>query len=213
MNTLGFPRKRQGGFTLIELLVALVIGSVTLAALISFFRFQIVSLRIENARRAAQVTARGSMNFITRNLEHIGRDPQGSLFTAAAPALQDAEADNIHYLTNLSNNPTDNDTSDAWEDVTFKYDDATQAIVVDNGAGTYALTDNGAKQKSYVPAGGLSFTYFDGDGNAVAPGGDAAARASIRRINVSITVRGVPPNGAPEPGVTLSQEVFLRNVS
>ena len=208
-----FPRKRQHGFTLIELLVALLASSITLTALISFFQFQTINTRVENARRAAEITTRGALNFMVRDLEHIGRDPHLSLFTTAAPALQDAEADRIHYLANLSTDWADNDATDTWEDVTFQYNASTQAIEVVQGGTTYPLTDDGANQKSYVPAGGLVFTYYDKDGNVVAPGGNAAARASIRRIDISLTVRGVPPGGYPDPEVTLSQDVFLRNVS
>lgn len=207
------PRKYQGGYTLIEMLVALAAGSITLAAVVSFFSFQTMSLRVENARRGAQTTARGALIFIVRNLEHVGRDPNGSLFTAAAPALQVAEVDRIHYLTNLSDDPTNNDTTDPWEDVVFAYDAGLAAVMVGDGENTYALTDDGATQKSYVPAGRLEFTYFDKDGNPVAPGGGAAARASIRRINVALTVRGVLPDGQLEPEVTLSQDVFLPNIS
>jgi hypothetical protein len=47
----------------------------------------------------------------------------------------------------------------------------------------------------------------------VAPGGDEAARASIRRINIFLKLHGVPPDGSQVPEVTLSQDVILRNVS
>jgi prepilin-type N-terminal cleavage/methylation domain-containing protein len=207
-----FARKWQAGFTLIELLVSLLLTSVTLAALISFFYFQSNALRIENARRAAQMTARGAMNFIVRQLDNVGRSPNQA-FTAAAPAIQTAEEDNLHYLANLSTDWADTDTDDTWEDVTFQYDEGSQTVVFNNGADTYALTDDSVNPKSYVPAGGLVFMYFDDDGNAVAPGGGAAERASIRRINVALTVNGVVPEGHEEPTVTLSQDVYLRNVS
>lgn len=212
MDTGRFSSKHRRGFTLIELLIVVLVVSITLTAAISFFSHQARSMRIENAHRAAQMTARGALNFIVRQLEHVGRSPNLA-FTAAAPAIQEAEAERLHYLTNLSEDWADTDTSDSWEDVTFEYDAGAGAVVFSDGGNTYALTDDTASPKSYVPANGLAFTYFDKDGNIVAPGGNAAARASIRRINVSITVRGVVPDGYPEPEVTLSQDVFLRNVS
>ncbi len=207
-----FFRKQQAGFTLTELLVALVVSSLTTTALITFFRFQTTSLRAENARRAAQVTVRGALNFMVRELEHVGRDPHRTLFTAADPALQQANDATLHYRANLSTDWADTDDTDTWEDVTFQYNADTRAVEVIRGD-TYPLTDGGENQKSYVPSGGLVFSYFDEDGNVVAPGGNAAARASIRRINIFLTVRGVPPDGYPEPEVTLSQDVILRNVS
>jgi prepilin-type N-terminal cleavage/methylation domain-containing protein len=206
-----FSRQSQAGFTLIELLVSLLVVSVTMTALLSFFSYQTTALRVENARRAAQMTARGAMNFIVRQLENVGRNPN-PIFTTASPAIQEAEEDSLHYLTNLSTTWTDTDTSDTWENMTFSYDAASRAVVFNNGANTYALTDDGATQHSYVPTGGLVFTYYDDEGNEVAPGGNAAARASIRRIRVSLTVNGVAPGGYDDPVVVLSQDVDLRNV-
>lgn len=205
-------RRRQAGFTVIELLVSLLLLSVSMAALIMFFSAQTNAFRMENARRAAQMTARGAMTFIVRQLENVGRNPN-PIFTTAAPAIQAAEASTLHYLANLSTDWDDTDTDDAWEDVMFTYDAALQAVVFDDGVNVYALTDDSATPKSYVPSGGLVFLYFDKDGNVVAPGGSAAARASIRRIKVSLTVNGVVPDGYGEPAVTLSQDVYLRNVS
>ena len=205
-------RKWQAGFTLIELLVSLLVVSVSMTALLSFFSYQTTALRVENARRAAQMSTRGAMNFIVRQLENVGRNPN-PIFTSAAPAIQAAEADSLHYLTNLSTDWTDTDTTDTWEDVTFEYDTTSQTVVIDDGANAYALTDDGAVQKSYVPSGGFVFTYFDDDGNVIASGGGASDRASIRRINVLLTVNGVVPDGYDEPAVTLSQDVYLRNVS
>ncbi len=205
-------RKHQAGFTLTELLVALLVSLLTTTALMTFFRFQTTSLRVQNARRAAQVTARGALNFIVRDLEHVGRDPHRTLFTAADPALQQANDATLHYRANLSTDWADTDDTDTWEDVTFQYNADTRAVEVIRGD-TYPLTDGGENQKSYVPATGLVFTYYDKNGNVVAPGGNAAARASIRRINIVLRVLGVPPDGYPEPEVTLSQDVILRNVS
>jgi len=213
MRPLVFSRKRQAGYTLTELLVALVVSSLTTTALLRFFSLQTTALREQNARRAAQVTARGALNFIARELEHVGRDPHRTLFTAANPALQVADADILHYRANLSTDWADTDDTDTWEDITFQYDAETGAVSITRGDTTYPLTDGGENQKSYVPDGGLVFTYYDKNGNVVAPGGNAAARASIRRIDITLTVRGVPPDGSPEPEVTLSQDVILRNVS
>jgi prepilin-type N-terminal cleavage/methylation domain-containing protein len=210
MRTSVFARECQRGFTLIELLVALVTTSLAMIGLISFFTVQAEHMRLENARRAAQVTARGALNFITRQLEHIGRSPNQS-FTAANPAIQAALEDSLSYQANLSEEWSDTDLTDAWENVNFSYSDG--VIWVSQGGDAIPLTDGSENPKSLVPDGGLIFTYYDRNGNVVAAGGDAAARASIRRINVAITVQGVVPEEYPKPEVILSQDVFLRNVS
>ena len=208
----------QRGASLIEVLVALLINGLFLAGVVSFFSFQTGTAKEQDGRRSAQVTARETMDFLVRHLSGIGRANQ-TRFTDAAPAIIEAEADSIHYQTNLSEDWTNDDVNDPWEEVRFWYDSSTKAIWFqdENTAVDEWLTDAGTGRKSYVPAGGLSFTYYDSDGNVVAPGGAAAARASIRRINISLTVRGALPGSAlgssGEPEVSMSQDVFLRNVS
>jgi prepilin-type N-terminal cleavage/methylation domain-containing protein len=118
------PHGPCSGFSLIEALVAILVGAVVMTAVTQFFSFQLASMRVERERRSAQMTARTALAFITRQLEHIGRDPQRSLFanvddTTLPPAIEAAGGDSIHYLTNLSEGLTDGDTTDAWEDVTF----------------------------------------------------------------------------------------------
>ncbi len=151
-----------------------------------------MSIRVENSRRAAQTTARGCLSFIVRHLQNIGRDLTLEMFSAAAPAIMTAELDDLRYQTNLSDDDPNGapgpDVADDWEDVTFIDDNIAQAIMVTmpavgGGTETYALTDDGASPQSYVPAGGLTFTYFDEDGNIIPPGGGAANRADIRRIS------------------------------
>jgi len=214
MHPCPVARQSQHGFSLIELLVAVVTVLLALTALMQFFSFQLTSVRAEHIRRSAQMTARNTLNLIARQLEHVGRDPNLLLFSAAAPAIEIADTDNIRYRTNLSEAQTDNDTDDDWEDVTFQYDDGVIWVSHQGGGEVVALTDE-TRQQSYIPANGLTFTYLDGDGDVVLAGGDAAARASIRYINVSISVIGGPDDGNPDdqPQVTISQDVFLRNVS
>lgn len=210
--------REQRGASLIEVLVAVLINSLFLAGVVSFFSFQSGTARAQDSRRAAQVTSRETVDFLVRHISGIGRANQ-TRFTDAAPAIIEAEADSIHYQTNLSEDWTNDDVNDPWEEVHFWYDASTRAVWFqdDNTDVDEWLTDAGARRKSYVPAGGLAFTYYDGDGNVVAPGSGAAARASIRRINIALTVRGILPGQAlgstNEPEATMSQDVFLRNVS
>lgn|GEM_PF-6176511 len=212
MNICLDARKHQKGFSVVELLVAVVIGAIILTAMMQFFSAQLTSMRTENARRAAQITARGAMNFIVRQLQHVGRDPNGRTFhnvndQTLPAAIMGASSTSIHYRANLSTSSTDNDTGDAWEDVTFFYNNG--AIWVTQGqSGTFALTDNGNPRNSYVPSqGGLTFSYLDRNSTPT------TVLADIRRITVSITVRGIVAQSQSEPVVTLSQDVFLRNVS
>jgi prepilin-type N-terminal cleavage/methylation domain-containing protein len=202
----------QKGFTLIELLVALLASSVVMGSLMTFFFEQLRSMQLENSRRTAESVARACLNFIARELEGIGRDPHQTLFLSADPAINAAEADSLHYRTNLSSTWTDNDDDDAWEDVTFLYNTGTQVIEVVKDGTTYSLSESSGNRKTYVPSGGLTFTYYDRSGNVVAAGGDAAQRATIHRIKVVVSVRSEAPPGEIEPTITFSRDVFLRNV-
>jgi hypothetical protein len=159
------------------------------------------------------MVARNALNLIARQLGHAGRDPNLSLFSAAAPAIEVAQTDMIRYRTNLSKAESDNDTNDDWEDVTFQYSDG--VIWVSQGGGAAAALTDETGQRSYVPANGLTFTYFDGDGNVVTPGDSAVERASIRGVRVAISIVGGPDDGEPadQPQITISQDVFLRNLS
>lgn len=215
MQTRIFSQQHQEGFSLVELLVALLVSSIVTTALLTFFSMETVNLRAENARRAAQVTARGSLNFIVRELEHIGRDPRLSLFSSADPAIQAANENSLHYRANLSQDWTDTDISDSWEDVTLQYNADARTIEIVRGGVAVALTDDKDpdQQRSYVPADGLSFAYYDSNDATVAPGGGAAARASIHRIKITVKVQAVLPEGHEEESIALSQSVILRNVS
>jgi len=179
----------------------------------TFFIQQLTAMRLESARRSAESVARGCLNFITRDLEVIGRDPHLSLFSSTNPAISVANTDSLHYRTNLSSDWADTDDSDDWEDVTFQYNASAQVIEVVRGGTTYPLSESSGNRKTYVPDGGLVFTYYDRNGNVVAAGGNATQRASIRRVNVVISVRGEAPPGQTEPTITFSRDVYLQNVS
>jgi prepilin-type N-terminal cleavage/methylation domain-containing protein len=211
-------RARPRGFTLPEVLAAVLLTTIVMTAATKFFAFQLGSMRTERTRRAAQMTARTALNFVVRQLEHAGRDPQAVLFSNAGnatlpPAIVAAGGASIHYRANLSTSTTDNDTLDDWEDVTFDTNGGVLRVTEGTGA-PIPLTD-GSTRASHVADGGLVLRYFNGAGQQVTNLSTATARASVRRINVSLTVVGGPPEGvtARTPRVTLSQDVFLRNVS
>lgn len=213
-----FHQKSQSGFTLIEMMISLGVGGILLSAMVSFFSFQASTMRDVDAYRAAQKTARGTLEFIARQLTHIGRTNQ-TPFAAADPAILDASADSIRYRTNLSADWNDDDILDTWEDVSIWYEPNEEAIWFhdyNDASNRSWLSNIGSRRKSYIPTNGLVFTYFDADGNAVTAG-TATARASIRRIRLTLTVRGIDPQlqlgSAGEPEVTVSQDIFLRNVS
>jgi len=199
------------------MLVAMGLSLVVMTAATKFFSYQVSAMRTERVRRAAQMTARTAINFMVRHLELLGRDPQRVLFSsldtpALPPAIATASASEIHYRTNLSEDLADADTLDEWEDVRFSVSDG--VVWVTRGvAAPLPLTDGSQTAASHVEDDGLALTYFDGDGDEILNTASNAARASVRRIRVSLTVRGGAAGNQTGPSVTLSQDVFLRNVS
>ncbi len=199
-----------------EALVAIGLAMLMMTGVIRFFAFQLGAMRVEQARMAAQLAARGTLDFITRQLEHVGRDPQAVLFAhlddaSLPPAIVEAGTSLLHYRTNLSADTDDNDTDDTWEDVTF--DEASGVIRVAQGADDPVPVTDGTARRSHVPPGGLRFGFFDATGAAVTNLDTAANRRRIRRITVTVTVVGGPAGGDGSAPVTLSRDVFLRNVS
>jgi hypothetical protein len=210
-------RHRCRGAGMIEMLIAMIMALIVMTAVTKFFTYQVSAMRTERVRRGAQMSARTALNFIVRHVELLGRDPQRVLFAsldtpALPPAIATAGASEIHYRTNLSEDLGDADALDEWEDVTFSV--AEGVIWVTRGvAAPVALTDGSPSAASHVPDDGLALAYFDGDGDEILNTTDDAARAGIRRIRVSLTVRGGAAEDDAGPSVTLSQDVFLRNVS
>lgn len=209
-------RRRSGGFGMVEMLIAVAMSAIVMSATTKFFAYQVGAMRTERIRRGAQMTARTALNFVVRQIELLGRDPQRVLFRSLdtptlAPSIAAAGANSIHYRTNLSASLTDVDTLDQWEDVTFSVDEG--VLWVRQGvADPLPLTD-GTATASHVADDGLDLVYFDGVGNLVVNLSSDAARASVRRIWVSLTVIGGATGDDSGPGVTLSQDVFLRNAS
>ena len=199
------------------MLIAMVMSLIVMTAVTKFFTYQVSAMRTERVRRGAQMTARTALNFIVRHVELLGRDPQRVLFSsldtpALPPAIATAGESEIHYRTNLSEDLGDTDALDEWEDVTFSVEDG--IIWVTRGvAAPVALTDGSPSAASHVEDDGLALAYFDGDGDEILTTTAAADRARIRRIRVSLTVMGGAIGDDSGPSVTLSQDVFLRNVS
>jgi len=199
------------------MVLALFIASILMTAATMFFTQQVHAMRTARVRRSAQMTARTALSFMVRQLELLGRDPQRVLFSsldtpALPPAIAAADATSIHYRSNLSEDLDDTDIADDWEDVTLSLDE--NVLWVTRGADDPLPLTDGSKTASYVPDDGFEIEYFDGDGDSIPNLATAAARASVRRIRVTLTVTGGPvteDNGVPS--ITMSQDVVLRNAS
>src|SRR5262245_38572323 len=112
-------RRPSRGFSAVEMLVAMSLSVVVMTAATKFFAYQVGAMRTERLRRGAQMTARTALNFMVRQIELLGRDPQRVLFRsldtpALPPAIAAAGTSSIHYRTNLSEDLGDTDVLDEW---------------------------------------------------------------------------------------------------
>ncbi len=202
---------------MVEMLLALFISSIVMTAATMFFTQQVHAMRTARARRSAQMTARTALNFMVRQMELLARDPQRVLFSSMdtptlPPAIAAADATSIHYRTNLSEDLDDVDIVDDWEDVTLSLQD--NVLWVARGTDDPLPLTDGSTTASHVPDDGFELEYFDGDGDLIPDLTSTAARASVRRIRVTLTVTGGPvTQNANVPSITLSQDVLLRNAS
>jgi prepilin-type N-terminal cleavage/methylation domain-containing protein len=161
--------KNQGGFTLIEVIVVMVVLGV-LAAVGSFgLERAMDGYNLAQANAESTQKAQNAVDRITIELANITYN--GGLFRYNVTA---GTANSITYIANFGG---------VDETCTINQSDS-QAQLVKTVAnvmiGTFPLTD-------LVPANGLLFTYFDGNGNAV-----PATNADMRLIGIALTVQVIP---------------------
>lgn len=81
-------RKRAGGFTLVEMMVALVVGLMTMGALIALYLSNSQSVRFQSGVLRVQENGRFAIDMISRSMRMAGYDdPLTKSFEPAAPLI------------------------------------------------------------------------------------------------------------------------------
>jgi len=166
------------GFTLVEVLIAMAIGGLLLGAVISTFLMQSKSYDVQEQMTEVVQTARAAMDMISREVRMAGYDPTGAGFdgipyhSAQLQLLADLRGAN-------ATDPSDGDTNDPNENITYVYDSKNLQIDRNTGGGNQPFAEN---------IGAFAFAYLDKDGHPT------TTTADIQQIRVTITARTAKPD-------------------
>jgi type II secretory pathway component PulJ len=207
-------RLGERGYSLVEVLVAMGLGMVALATLTAFNRFQLFALRNQASQVDLQLTARTIVDLMAREIRRAGMDP-----TCAKnfEAISRASGTQLRIKSDLNGG---GGIGSGDENIRYNYSSSRKEIQRITSAGTDVLLDS-------VPAGSLSFGYYDANGTLLNPSsaGDesdvisssgflsTAQKASVRRIriNLALTDDAVDPLNNDPLRAPISTDVDLRN--
>ncbi|MGH7818576.1 MAG: PilW family protein [Candidatus Binatia bacterium] len=205
------------GFTISELLIAMVVSLVVSLAGWGFYRTQLRVLTDQAAELEAAESARAAIGFLVREVRHTGYDPLDSAFPdPASPALPNpgallvAQSNSVSFQwdNNASGAVDPGATDPLPEIVTYTYNAGTRQILRTVNGVTQVLIGN-------VPAGGLTFEYFNRNDGSLPLSGTPAALTAAQRdqvafVRVRVRVERESSVASP-PVVDLSAKAALRN--
>ena len=207
------------GATLIEQLLSLLLGTVMLTSLYSFFRSELYNLLALEAKAATLEDARGALDLMLRDLKNAGSWGSGSVPAEMGGAddpdndvdtvcnrIYAATASMIHVQMDLNGNGNCAD-AEPRENVRYELTGPTATC-----AGTNIIRRNGDCLVANVttPTAGLLFTYYDRAGTEL---GNAPQREAIKRVRIgfAIQVKNPDPKINGNLSSTLSSSVEFRN--
>lgn len=210
----------QSGVTLIEQLVSLLLGSVLITSLYTYFRAELYRTASVETKTGSLEDARGALDIIIRDLMNAGSWQNGSppLETGAAADDPDQDSDKvcnrvyaaspstIHIQMDLNGNGNCADL-DPRENIRYELVNPTATC-----PGPQIIRRNGdCLVANVVPASaGKVFTYYDANGADLGPN---PARDAIKRVKIafSVQVKNPDPNGSGNLTSTVLSSVEFRN--
>ena len=209
----------QFGVTLIEQLVSLLLGSVLITSLYTYFRAELYRTASVEAKTGSMEDARGALDIMIRDLMNAGSWQNGSppLETAAADDPEQdsdnvcnrvyaASPSTIHIQMDLNGNGNCTDL-DPRENIRYELVNPTATC-----PGAQIIRRNGdCLVANVVPASpGKVFTYYDANGADLGPN---PARDAIKRVKIafSVQVKNPDPNGSGNLTSTVLSSVEFRN--
>ena len=209
----------QSGVTLIEQLVSLLLGSVLITSLYTYFCAELYRTASVETKTGSLEDARGAMDIIIRDLMNAGSWQNGSppLETGAADdpdqdsddvcnRVYAASPSTIHIQMDLNGNGNCVDL-DPRENIRYELANPTATC-----PGPQIIRRNGDCLIANVVPGlpGKVFTYYDASGADL---GANPARDAIKRVKISfgVQVKNPDPNGSGNLTSTVLSSVEFRN--
>jgi type II secretory pathway component PulJ len=209
----------QDGVTLIEQLVSLLLGSVLITSLYTYFRAELYRTASVESKTGTLEDARGAVDIMIHDLMNAGSWQNGSA-PLEIGAGDDPEQDSdlvcnrvyaaspgtIHIQMDLNGNGNCAD-ADPRENIRYELTNPTGTC-----PGPQIIRRNGdCLVANVVPAlPGKVFTYYDANGAEL---GSNPARDAIKRVKIafSVQVKNPDPNGSGNLTSTVLSSVEFRN--
>ncbi len=206
----GLQPAGQAGVTVVELIVALGISGIFLSTVHGFYLLHQRVFMREIARLDVQQDCRLALDFIVRELRLSGARPVQNADCDGFERLPAAEEARVTLQYDFRGarfgSAPDGCPDDPSERITYLYDSDREMIRRASGGGSPQPFISG------VPSGGFTLRYFNRDGTELVPGLDAAERADIRLVEVSVQTTRVRPGAAGQAVLAeLRSAVFLPN--
>jgi hypothetical protein len=179
------PRENQSGFGLAEFLMSSLILLIAASSVFGVLKDVQRSAGYQTEVQSVLNNTRLAILTVGRYLRQAGNDPLGS----GQSGITIVSATEVRVKSDLtgsagSGNPDkgdpDGDTFDSGEDLTIRYNSATRSLEV--------VTESGAVQIVAGYISGISFLYYDSNGEPAATGDD------VRRINVTVSGTSLLPD-------------------
>lgn len=177
-------RQTTAGFSIIEILVVMVVTSIMVAGIVSFFGKQ--SKILVGQKMVADVQSLGTIGFflIGRDIRRAGGNAEGysGLTPGTAIPFGDCQQDRIQIYTDLNG---DGDITDTGEDITYNYEDTDGDGVKD----TIKRYDNNNPSGTIFIQNVTSFdlVYFMTSGTATYT---PSPYSDIKRVQITIGITG-----------------------
>jgi Tfp pilus assembly protein PilW len=213
------PIFTQRGVTLIEQMAALLLGSVMIIALYSYFRASLYQLVALEAKTATLEDARGALDIMVRDLKNAGSWGAGTM-PAEIGTTDDPDSDSdtvcnriyaataslLHVQMDLNGNGNCAD-SDPRENIRYELAGPTSTC-----AGPNIIRRNGdCLVANVVPlVANKIFTYYDDAGTDL---GDSPDRNVVKRVKIAfvVQVKNPDPRLSGSLASSLSSSVEIRN--
>jgi type IV pilus assembly protein PilW len=184
--------KRQAGFSLIELLIVMVVSTLLLAGMATFFSSQARTTTMQVLTVDTVHRARTALASMTKEIRMAGYRSSGAAFTG----ISQATAGSIRILADLNQ---DGSISGSDEDVTYTFNGDNKSI-----------SRNGSVLAEHID--NLTLTYTMNDGSTTQAPADLSG---IRKVRMTLIVRSsaIDPLTADYKRFELTSDITPRNMN